>query len=88
MSLTIYIVPPIYDHTRYQVKPGVKEFVMKETEKMVQLMIRIAPAMIVSIDEWRRLQPDIPNRAETVRRLVEAGLEASAKRKVKAELKR
>ena len=26
------------------------------------------------IDEWRRKQPDIPNRAEAVRRLVEKAL--------------
>jgi len=47
---------------------------MKEAEKMVQLMIRAAPDMIARIDEWRRIQPDLPNRAEAVRRLVEIGL--------------
>jgi len=47
---------------------------MTEAEKMVQLMIRAAPDMIARIDEWRRIQPDLPNRAEAVRRLVEIGL--------------
>jgi hypothetical protein len=47
---------------------------MPEAEKKVQLMIRASPDMITRIDEWRRLQQDIPNRAEAVRRLVELGL--------------
>jgi hypothetical protein len=52
---------------------------MKETEKMVQLMIRAAPDMIARIDDWRRVQPDLPNRAESVRRLVEIGLTSKPK---------
>jgi hypothetical protein len=28
------------------------------------------------VDDWRRLQPDMPNRAEAVRRLVAIGLKA------------
>ncbi len=28
------------------------------------------------VDDWRRLQPDMPNRAEAVRRLVAIGLRA------------
>ena len=28
------------------------------------------------LDDWRRKQPDIPSRAEAIRRLVEKGLEA------------
>ena len=52
---------------------------MKEAEKMAQLMIRAAPDMIARIDEWRRVQPDLPNRAEAVRRLVEIGLVSKPK---------
>ena len=52
---------------------------MPEAEKMVQLMIRAAPDMIARIDDWRRLQPDLPNRAEAVRRLVELGLASKPK---------
>jgi metal-responsive CopG/Arc/MetJ family transcriptional regulator len=37
-----------------------------------------APAELLSrVDEWRREQPDIPNRSEAIRRLIEAGLEAA-----------
>lgn len=32
------------------------------------------PGWIERIDEWRRKQPDIPPRAEAIRRLVEKGL--------------
>jgi hypothetical protein len=52
---------------------------MTDAEKMVQLMIRAAPDMIARIDDWRRVQPDLPNRAEAVRRLVEIGLTSKPK---------
>ncbi len=40
----------------------------------------VAPASWVRrIDDWRRQQPDLPNISEAIRRLVEAGLEASKK---------
>jgi hypothetical protein len=31
-----------------------------------------------AIDEWRRAQPDLPSRAEAIRRLVELGLKVRA----------
>src|SRR5436305_1973016 len=33
------------------------------------------------IDQWRKAQPDLPGRAEAIRRLVELGLPANHKRK-------
>ncbi|WLA80372.1 hypothetical protein [Bradyrhizobium elkanii] len=40
----------------------------------------VAPASWVKkIDDWRRSQPDLPNLSEAIRRLVEAGLEATKK---------
>jgi hypothetical protein len=33
------------------------------------------------IDQWRREQPDLPNLSEAVRRLVDAGLRESPKKK-------
>ena len=33
------------------------------------------------IDQWRKAQPDLPGRAEAIRRLVELGLTASHRRK-------
>jgi hypothetical protein len=32
--------------------------------------------LVEQIDEWRRVQKDIPNRAEAIRRLVEKGLKS------------
>jgi hypothetical protein len=36
--------------------------------------IRLYPDMADAIDAWRREQPDLPNRAEAARRLIEMGL--------------
>jgi hypothetical protein len=44
--------------------------------KMIPALIRDAAAMVASVDDWRRLQPDMPNRAEAIRRLVAIGLRA------------
>lgn len=35
------------------------------------------PGWMEKIDAWRRAQPDIPARAEAIRRLVEKGLASS-----------
>jgi hypothetical protein len=42
--------------------------------------IRLRPALMAAIDEWRRSHPDLPPRAEAIVRLAEIGLEASAKK--------
>jgi hypothetical protein len=40
----------------------------------------VAPASWMrKIDDWRRQQPDLPNISEAIRRLVDAGLEATKK---------
>lgn len=36
--------------------------------------MRVTPDFLAQIDEWRRHQPDIPPRAESIRRLIEIGL--------------
>jgi uncharacterized protein len=38
--------------------------------------MRYPAELLAKIDEWRRQQPDLPPRAEAIRRLVEAGLVA------------
>jgi hypothetical protein len=38
---------------------------------------RVSPEWLAILDAWRRLQPDLPSRAEAVRRLVATGLEVS-----------
>lgn len=34
------------------------------------------PGWMEKIDDWRRQQPDLPSRAEAIRRLVERGLDS------------
>jgi hypothetical protein len=44
------------------------------------LQMRVNRAFLETLDEWRRLQPDLPSRTESVRRLVEIGVKASTRR--------
>lgn len=44
-------------------------------EKTQPFQMRASPEWLQMIDDWRRQQPDIPSRAEAIRRLVEAGLD-------------
>jgi hypothetical protein len=48
--------------------------IASETFKM-----RASPEWLATLDAWRRLQPDLPSRAEAVRRLVAAGINATPK---------
>lgn len=41
-------------------------------DKVFQM--RASEEWLRKIDDWRRTQPDIPSRAEAIRRLVEKGL--------------
>lgn len=34
----------------------------------------VEPSFLDRVDDWRRKQPDLPSRAEAIRRLVEKGL--------------
>ena len=34
------------------------------------LTLKLTEGMVAEIDEWRRQQPDLPNRAEAIRRLI------------------
>jgi len=45
--------------------------------KPTRFELRLPPELGDQIDEWRRLQPDLPARAEAARRLIELGLEVS-----------
>lgn len=42
--------------------------------------IRLSTGFWRKVDEWRRVQPDIPTRAEAIRRLVEIGLTTERKK--------
>lgn len=41
--------------------------------KTSRLDLRMSPGFLKMIDEWRRREPDIPPRAEAIRRLIERG---------------
>jgi hypothetical protein len=50
--------------------------------------IRLDPAQIAAVEDWRRRQPNIPPRAVAIVQLMEIGIEASGKRKPKPETKK
>lgn len=48
--------------------------------KTERFEMRLDPEMIERIDRWRREQPDLPGRAEAIRRLVDKALPDTAKK--------
>ena len=44
------------------------------------VLVRLQDEPLQSVDEWRRKQPDLPSRAEAIRRLVEQALSAPKKK--------
>jgi hypothetical protein len=48
-------------------------------EKSERFAMWATPAFLQAVDDWRRKQPDLPSRAEAVRRLVEQALKAKAR---------
>jgi hypothetical protein len=53
-------------------------------DKQHRFEMRADDAFSKSIDDWRRKQPDLPGRAEAIRRLVELGLTVPHKATAKA----
>ena len=47
-------------------------------EKDARFEMRASAAWLKGVDGWRRKQPDLPGRAEAIRRLVALGLKPSA----------
>lgn len=41
----------------------------------IHLHMRVNQGFLTKIDDWRRKQPDLPNRTEAIRRLVESALQ-------------
>lgn len=41
--------------------------------------MRVPRGYFDPVDDWRRVQPDLPSRAEAIRRLVDIGLEKDRK---------
>lgn len=48
---------------------------MAKELKSTRFILSVEPSFIESVDNWRRQQPDIPSRAEAIRRLVQKALE-------------
>jgi hypothetical protein len=49
------------------------------SKKPIRFELRLTDEGWSRIDEWRRRQPDLPNRTEAVRRLIEIALDAEPK---------
>jgi hypothetical protein len=46
---------------------------------------RFQPGLLEAIDQWRKLQPDLPTRPEAVRRLVQQALNESSQQILAAD---
>jgi hypothetical protein len=44
----------------------------------IKKIIGFSREMLATIDKWRRRQPDLPDRSEAIRRLIELGLKKRA----------
>jgi hypothetical protein len=55
------------------------------TGKGVQIVVRMQPAPLASLDDWAAKQKDRPTRAEAIRRLVEIGLTVKPKDRPKSK---
>lgn len=47
---------------------------MSDEQHTERLQMRVPPEFIRKVDDWRRLQDEIPNRSEAIRLLVDRGL--------------
>ena len=54
-----------------------------ENSKTITIQLRVEPSHAKAIDEWRRMQIDIPGRSEAIRRLTLIALGKAAKPKSK-----
>jgi hypothetical protein len=50
----------------------------------IKFLIAIDDEMDRALTDWRRRQPDLPNRTEAIRRLISAALAADARTKKRA----
>jgi metal-responsive CopG/Arc/MetJ family transcriptional regulator len=47
--------------------------------KNTRFEMKVPEDLLARVDDWRRQHPDLPNRSEAIRRLIEAGLSTSGK---------
>jgi hypothetical protein len=55
-----------------------KNAMVLTNDKLLQM--RTTEEFIRRIDDWRRVQDDLPSRSEAIRRLIELGLEAASRK--------
>jgi metal-responsive CopG/Arc/MetJ family transcriptional regulator len=48
----------------------------KQGQRFERFEMKVPPGFLEKLDQWRRKQPDLPNRSEAIRRLVEAGIKS------------
>lgn len=55
---------------------GVYVLFMADDTNSTRFEMRASPAWLTKLDDWRRKEPDLPSRAEAIRRLVEKALDS------------
>jgi hypothetical protein len=55
--------------------------VKKDEADWGRFELRMPPELLEVIDAWRRREPDLPNRSEAIRRLVEIGAGVKAEKR-------
>ena len=60
----------------YDVRTLRSRVMEEKVEKTERFEMRVPALFLKTIDDWRRKQPELPSRAEAIRRLVELGLMA------------
>jgi hypothetical protein len=59
--------------------PGLKRLPPKLAANVRRIALMMPTTLLAKIERWRRDQVGLPNQSEAVRRLIEAGLEATTK---------
>ena len=71
-----YMALDACQYTRYKTYMATASDSKREHDRVFQM--RVSDAFLDTLDGWRREQPDIPSRAEAVRRLVDQALRLPA----------
>jgi hypothetical protein len=79
--LTAGLHPWYYGFMASSIHETMKPVKKRSTETGTPVQVRLQPEPLDAVDEWRRQQPDLPNRAEALRRLTTLALEAEAAKK-------
>jgi hypothetical protein len=56
---------------------------MSPSSPVNRLQLVVTPDFLASVDDWRRQQPDLPNRSEAIRRMVEIASRNSVQKPAK-----